>query len=64
MKHQAELNVEAEAFLSERIWGGDGDIGLNVEVHTILGESSGQIWTISPAHGATGTSLERSISGP
>jgi hypothetical protein len=48
MEHQPVLNDEAEAFLSERIWGGDGDIGLNVEVHKILGEAFGQIWNINP----------------
>jgi hypothetical protein len=49
MEHQAVLNDKAEAFLGERVWGGDGDIGLNVEVHTSLGEPSAQIWKINPA---------------
>lgn len=49
MEHQAVLNDEAEAFLGERIWGGDGDVGLNVEVHIVLGESSGQTLKINPA---------------
>jgi hypothetical protein len=49
MEHQAVLNDEAEAILGERIWGGDGDIGLNVQVHIGLGESSGQVWNINPA---------------